>query len=153
MAGVPSSAPTPAASAWQVNVPAAGKPLDLSLPAETKPAKVKPRPITLDPKDWQEQSPSYGRYNFDQVVEFNQAPQTRGEFIAQTRQGLRDSFGEKGARSVEAVAGAAYLATGGKVKISRDARFMNQDVKVDFSASAKHGGTFGLGVKMQLGGR
>lgn len=126
------------------------KPLNLVLPQGA---------LTLPAQDWTSTTNGVNnRFDFERGdVQFNQParrepqPMTRGEFVANVRDGLHDSLGD-GAAGVETLAGAAYLATGGKVKVSRDTQFFNQPAQIDFTASARHGGTVGIGFKMNLGG-
>lgn len=128
------------------------QPLNLELPQKA---------IILPPQDFSNTNNSLtNRFNFERAdVQFNQPkgpvdkPMTRGEFVDQVRDGLHDSLGDGAATGVETLAGAAYLATGGKVKVSRETQLFNQPAQIDFTASARHGGTVGIGFKMKLGGR
>lgn len=161
MAGPVSNTP-PAGINWQVQTPApaqpagqspapAGQPLNLELSPEAL------RSFSLPTQDSSVMNRSYPSDGFNHGIQFNTPPadhpMTRGEFVDNVRSGLRDSLGENGASTVEALAGAAYLANGGKVKVSHDTTVFNQPAQIDFSASARHGGTVGIGFRMNLGGK
>lgn len=75
-------------------------------------------------------------------------PMTKGEMIDRFQDIAQEQLGEDGFKVAKGLAGLGYVATGGKVKYSKELQVEGFDsVKMGISASAKKGGTLNFEIK------